>query len=32
LSTADDDAIRERCSTLRSALANDIESQREGPL
>jgi hypothetical protein len=32
LSDADYDAIRARCSTLRSALANDIESRREGPV
>ena len=28
---SDYDAIRERCSTLRSSLANDVESRREGP-
>jgi hypothetical protein len=32
LSDADYEAIRARCSTLRSALANDIESRREGPV
>ena len=26
------DAIREKCSILRTALANDIESRREGPI
>jgi hypothetical protein len=31
LSDADYDAIRQLCSRLRSALANDIESRREGP-
>jgi hypothetical protein len=32
LSDADYDAIRDCCSKLRSALANDIESRREGPV
>jgi hypothetical protein len=32
LSAADYDDLRERYSTLRSALANDIESRREGPV
>lgn len=26
------DVVRERCSTLRTALTNDIESRREGPI
>jgi hypothetical protein len=32
LSDADYDKIRDCCSALRSALANDIESRREGPV
>jgi hypothetical protein len=32
LASADYDAIRILCSTLRTALANDIESRREGPI
>ena len=32
LSETDYEAIRERCSALRTALASDIESRREGPL
>jgi hypothetical protein len=32
VSDADYDEIRELCSVLRSALANDIESRREGPV
>lgn len=32
LSDADYDLIRRQCSTLRTALANDIESRREGPI
>lgn len=32
LTDADYEAIRGRCSTLRTALANDIESRREGPV
>jgi len=31
ISGEDYDAIRERCSALRTALAGDIESRREGP-
>jgi hypothetical protein len=32
LSDADYDAVRKLCSRLRTALANDIESRREGPI
>ena len=31
ISDADYELIRKRCSTLRTALASDIESRREGP-
>ena len=32
LSEQDYDAVRARCSSLRTALAGDIESRREGPI